>query len=109
MPLGGVGGRESAGPMRSGDGLPRMVRRLPLDSCGDSASRGLGPWLMVQAGSWALALNLGWTQGRRGGRLAIVIPLCMMATATHYSPGHRVGDVSWDLRLGPLIKFVHRK
>lgn len=50
MPLGGVGGSESAGPMRSGDGLPKMVSRLLLDSCGDSASRGLGPWLIVRLG-----------------------------------------------------------
>lgn len=54
MSLGGVGGSEFVGFMRSGDGLFRMVRRLFLDSCGDSVSRGFGSWFMV------------WLRGRVG-------------------------------------------
>jgi hypothetical protein len=48
-----------------------MVRRLPLDNCGDSISRGLGPWLMVWLGralGWNLRPGSEGEQGMLGGQ-----------------------------------------
>lgn len=56
--------------MRSGDGLPRMVRRLPLDAAGTRPAGGLarGSWAWPRGGGRAGSWALGWKSRTQRGR-----------------------------------------